>query len=42
MKGLGKTMKESHKKVLWFVGLWVASVATLAAISYLIKLVIMP
>lgn len=33
-------MQEKRKKLLWFFGLWVASVATLAIISYAIKLVI--
>jgi len=34
-------MREGVRKALWFVGLWLAGVATVAAVGFAIRLVLM-
>lgn len=34
-------MREGWRRLLWFVGLWAAGVAAVAAVAYAIRLVIL-
>ena len=33
---------ENQRRLLWFVGLWAAGVATVGAVAYVIRLWLMP
>ncbi|MCF3627598.1 DUF2474 family protein [Alphaproteobacteria bacterium LMO-S08] len=35
-------MKPAFKRLLWFAALWAAGVATVGAIAYVIRLVLLP
>ncbi|MEQ8226982.1 MAG: DUF2474 family protein [Rhodospirillales bacterium] len=38
----GISLKPGLKRLAWFAGLWVAGVATLGAIAYVIRLFLIP
>jgi preprotein translocase subunit Sss1 len=38
----GVSLKPLRKRLLWFFGLWLAGVAAIAAVGYLIRLIIAP